>query len=317
MRTRRTSDVLGRVVASTSRAARRRVPVIRGYRPADGVTPLPIEMGMERHLRKPALIACLRCGKHAQGQRNKRYCSGRCHRLAWAKAQRAAKGLIRPARSRSGGSTVGACIRCGAEFVGHRDKRFCSERCAESVRRPQRREYDRQRARDYRLAHSEELRLRRQEHPQDPEIRRRWVEQNREKSREAYRRHRAKDLEGYRARERARHANDPTKRRASHTAWSKRNPERMAHLQAARRARELNAPGSHTFNEWLELVSQYQGRCAYCGRSDLPLTRDHVVPLSGGGSNGIGNILPACRPCNTRKGRWSRERFDQLRGPSD
>jgi 5-methylcytosine-specific restriction endonuclease McrA len=43
--------------------------------------------------------------------------------------------------------------------------------------------------------------------------------------------------------------------------------------------------------------------CAYCGQrtrlSDID--PDHVVALSRGGTNGIGNILPSCRLCNSDK----------------
>jgi 5-methylcytosine-specific restriction endonuclease McrA len=49
-------------------------------------------------------------------------------------------------------------------------------------------------------------------------------------------------------------------------------------------------------------------RCQYCGRStgDLrpreSLTRDHLIPLSRGGTNEWTNVVTACSPCNTRKG---------------
>jgi 5-methylcytosine-specific restriction endonuclease McrA len=49
-------------------------------------------------------------------------------------------------------------------------------------------------------------------------------------------------------------------------------------------------------------------RCQYCGRgtADLrpreSLTRDHLIPLSRGGSNDWTNVVTACSPCNTRKG---------------
>mgnify|MGYP003297156508 CR=1 FL=1 len=49
-------------------------------------------------------------------------------------------------------------------------------------------------------------------------------------------------------------------------------------------------------------------RCQYCGRmqSELKpresLTRDHVIPLSRGGTNAWTNVVAACSPCNTRKG---------------
>jgi 5-methylcytosine-specific restriction endonuclease McrA len=49
-------------------------------------------------------------------------------------------------------------------------------------------------------------------------------------------------------------------------------------------------------------------RCQYCGRhiTELKpreaLTRDHLLPLSRGGTNEWSNVVTACSPCNTRKG---------------
>lgn len=49
-------------------------------------------------------------------------------------------------------------------------------------------------------------------------------------------------------------------------------------------------------------------RCQYCNRYQLELrhreclTRDHLVPLSRGGTNDWTNVVTACSSCNTRKG---------------
>lgn len=45
-------------------------------------------------------------------------------------------------------------------------------------------------------------------------------------------------------------------------------------------------------------------RCVYCGRGgrSLRLTIDHVYPVALGGTNEIGNLVTACRPCNLTKG---------------
>jgi len=45
------------------------------------------------------------------------------------------------------------------------------------------------------------------------------------------------------------------------------------------------------------------GRCEYCRRSvgRNRLTMDHVVPLGRGGRSTRGNVVPACKDCNTRK----------------
>ncbi len=45
------------------------------------------------------------------------------------------------------------------------------------------------------------------------------------------------------------------------------------------------------------------GRCHYCGRQvgARQLTMDHVVPLVRGGRSTRGNVVPACKTCNTKK----------------
>jgi 5-methylcytosine-specific restriction endonuclease McrA len=43
-------------------------------------------------------------------------------------------------------------------------------------------------------------------------------------------------------------------------------------------------------------------KCAYCGRSDLPLTIDHVLPKARGGTDSWENLVCACTSCNNKKG---------------
>jgi 5-methylcytosine-specific restriction endonuclease McrA len=43
-------------------------------------------------------------------------------------------------------------------------------------------------------------------------------------------------------------------------------------------------------------------KCAYCGRSDLPLTIDHIVPRAKGGNDSWENLICACTICNNKKG---------------
>ncbi|HEX2716417.1 MAG TPA: HNH endonuclease [Gemmatimonadaceae bacterium] len=55
------------------------------------------------------------------------------------------------------------------------------------------------------------------------------------------------------------------------------------------------------------LFARDRYRCQYCGRagSELKpretLTRDHLIPMSRGGTNDWTNVVTACSPCNTRK----------------
>jgi 5-methylcytosine-specific restriction enzyme A len=62
------------------------------------------------------------------------------------------------------------------------------------------------------------------------------------------------------------------------------------------RARELR-----NSQWWKRRISR--GVCHYCGQPVGPrgLTMDHVVPLGRGGRSVRGNVVAACKACNTRK----------------
>jgi 5-methylcytosine-specific restriction endonuclease McrA len=82
--------------------------------------------------------------------------------------------------------------------------------------------------------------------------------------------------------------------------WMRAHPEKYALYVNRRRARLLGGGGSHTSTEWREKIELFGGCCAYCGEAK-PLTRDHKIPLTRGGTDDITNIVPACVSCNSRK----------------
>ena len=137
----------------------------------------------------------------------------------------------------------------------------------------------------------------------DPERRReygrQWIQRNAEKAREAMRRWRERHPDAHRAENRAYYARDPDRRQRQIDASPNRRAVRKA-SDARRRARKLESAGSYSTTEWLTLVVEWRGGCAYCGVV-ATLHADHRVPLSRGGSNTIENIVPACRACNLRK----------------
>jgi hypothetical protein len=54
----------------------------------------------------------------------------------------------------------------------------------------------------------------------------------------------------------------------------------------------------------IDVWSMTDGRCFYCGLRTNPFITfciDHVYPVSRGGSNDIGNLVPCCRYCNASK----------------
>lgn len=81
----------------------------------------------------------------------------------------------------------------------------------------------------------------------------------------------------------------------------RRNRESYYTRNANRRARLAKAEGSHTVGEWMALLDSHDYICFYCGEESFDLTRDHIIPISRGGSNSIDNILPACSECNSKK----------------
>lgn len=73
-------------------------------------------------------------------------------------------------------------------------------------------------------------------------------------------------------------------------------PDPKAIKREKERAREMRKS-----TWWQNLVNN--GVCHYCNgafEADL-ITMDHVVPLSRGGKSTKGNIVPACKDCNTKK----------------
>lgn len=53
--------------------------------------------------------------------------------------------------------------------------------------------------------------------------------------------------------------------------------------------------------DFYRMVESQNSMCAVCARTDRPLTIDHIVPISRGGTNELENLQLLCRPCNTSK----------------
>ena len=58
---------------------------------------------------------------------------------------------------------------------------------------------------------------------------------------------------------------------------------------------------------WWKAKIHQAPHCAYCGVPLLPddITMDHKIPLAQGGKSTKGNVVIACKPCNTKKGTLS------------
>lgn len=93
---------------------------------------------------------------------------------------------------------------------------------------------------------------------------------------------------------------------ASASAYQAANPEVVALTRSRRRAAEAF---KITRRDHRRLIARFNNSCAYCGvelaewgRSrPNSLQWDHVLPISKGGRDSVGNILPVCRSCNIGK----------------
>jgi 5-methylcytosine-specific restriction endonuclease McrA len=96
------------------------------------------------------------------------------------------------------------------------------------------------------------------------------------------------------------------KKMANHPKWKggiSKLPEYVAWHSRRRRLRKMNAPGSHSVEDWIEMKKKFDFTCQICGRKEpeIKLTEDHIIPLARGGSDDIDNIQPLCLPCNQSK----------------
>lgn len=79
-----------------------------------------------------------------------------------------------------------------------------------------------------------------------------------------------------------------------------------------RRAKKKGNGGNVTRKEWFAVVAAHGSRCYYCGMAlvaGVSLTMDHKTAISKGGKHSPENVIPACRPCNSRKNARSMEEF--------
>jgi 5-methylcytosine-specific restriction endonuclease McrA len=90
--------------------------------------------------------------------------------------------------------------------------------------------------------------------------------------------------------------------------WRRSNPDKAKALnlvtKMTRRARECGAVGFFSYDAWIQKVTYHGWRCIYCNEelNIRTLTIDHRKPLAKGGSNWLSNLVPACKPCNCKKG---------------
>ena len=86
--------------------------------------------------------------------------------------------------------------------------------------------------------------------------------------------------------------------------WRQNHPEyKKVHAQKERTRRSKKKASKiidYDRSQIHERIADFNNCCAYCGSSGK-LCIDHFIPLSSGGSDCIGNMIPACIGCNCSK----------------
>lgn len=122
-----------------------------------------------------------------------------------------------------------------------------------------------------------------------------WRSNYPEEARESVRTHHAKNREAILERKKS-YYQDVRKQ------VDKTEAGRLADRDKKARRRSLTKTGKITAEEWQSILKAHGYACAYCKTTDAPLEMDHVIALSKGGLHCAANIVPACKPCNSKKG---------------
>lgn len=168
--------------------------------------------------------------------------------------------------------------------------------------KPENKELDKMYSKEWRETNAEYLKLSKKEYydthrdeilAKNKEYRERNKELLQSRAKESRERHKAKRIEGNR---RWRQSNQEKIRE-----WKRNNKERAVVLQQKRKATQKGNGGSFSVEEWTCLKNMFGNYCLCCGRRDMVLAVDHVIPISKGGKNTVDNLQPLCTSCNSKK----------------
>jgi uncharacterized protein YdaU (DUF1376 family) len=111
-----------------------------------------------------------------------------------------------------------------------------------------------------------------------------------------------------RVREESERARDKVAKKASAGAVGAANKWGLSdapdhHAKRSERLTNARRLASHTKEEWNALVEICEYRCVRCNTEpEAGVCKDHIKPIYQGGSDGVENLQPLCKSCNSAKG---------------
>jgi 5-methylcytosine-specific restriction endonuclease McrA len=81
--------------------------------------------------------------------------------------------------------------------------------------------------------------------------------------------------------------------------WNKKNPNKRAACNSAAGARRSGAIDNADFMLFQAIREEFSS-CVWCGKEGTEVI-DHIIPIRKGGINVKGNLVVACRSCNSSK----------------
>ena len=184
------------------------------------------------------------------------------------------------------------CKKCGTS------KWYKGGDCVACVKENNRRRYqsnpeaDKERLRKHYQANCEKVK----------ERSRKWYQDNQQIARDSRRKWYQRNSGSVKERVKQWKRDNPAAVKEGDRKYKQANPEVITAIKHRRRTRKTEAGGSFTAAEWKALIYHYGNKCLCCGRDNVKLTADHILPVAKGGSSNIDNIQPLCQSCNSSKG---------------
>lgn len=152
----------------------------------------------------------------------------------------------------------------------------------------------------------EDYKAKRQEYVKNnPDKVKKWTKKyyhkHKEQIKERNRRYNDNNKEYILQRDREYYERNKTLRVKASREYRKNNPDVIRRQSQVRMARKKKTLSDLTVEQWIETLNYFDNACSYCGRDDVPLEQEHVIPLYLGGGYTKNNIIPACKSCNSSK----------------